>query len=157
MALLSETNLAQLDTPSVLVDLDILEANVHRMADFAARHGVKLRPHAKSHKTAGIARRQLAAGAVGLTVAKLDEAEAYLNAGFADLFVANQVIGPLKWRRLAELQAHGTVAVGVDSLEGARGIAEAARDVHTTLPVLIEIDTAPASRQVTRLSTWRAS
>jgi D-serine deaminase-like pyridoxal phosphate-dependent protein len=141
MTLSSKTNLAQLDTPSVLVDLDILEANVHRMADFAARHGVKLRPHAKSHKTAGIARRQLAAGAVGLTVAKLDEAEAYLNAGFADLFVANQVIGPLKWRRLAELQAHGTVAVGVDSLEGARGIAEAARDVHTTLPVLIEIDT----------------
>src|SRR5215510_3074033 len=102
-----------LDTPSVLVDLDILERNVRRMADFAARHGVRLRPHAKSHKTSAIARRQVDAGATGLTVAKLDEAAAFLEAGFDDLFVANQVIGPLKWRRLAEMQAHGTVAVGV--------------------------------------------
>ena len=112
--------MSQLDTPSVLVDLDILERNVRRMADFAAEHRVKLRPHAKSHKTVAIARRQIEAGAVGLTVAKLDEAEAYLDAGFADLFVANQVVGPLKWRRLAELQARGSVAVGVDSLAARR-------------------------------------
>jgi D-serine deaminase-like pyridoxal phosphate-dependent protein len=141
MTPLSELSLAQLDTPSVLVDLDILERNVRRMADFAAEHGVKLRPHAKSHKTAGIAGRQLTAGAVGLTVAKLDEAEAYLRAGFPDLFVANQVIGSLKWRRLAELQSLGTVTVGVDSLAGAQGIAEAARQLQTTVPVVIEIDT----------------
>jgi D-serine deaminase-like pyridoxal phosphate-dependent protein len=136
---------APLDTPSVLVDLDILDRNIRRMADFAAEHGVKLRPHAKSHKTAAIARRQVESGAIGLTVAKLDEAEAFLklklNAGFADLFVANQVIGPLKWRRLAELQSHGTISVGVDSLAGARGIAAAALEVATTVPVLIEIDT----------------
>ena len=142
-----------LDTPSVLVDLDILDRNVRRMADFAAEHGVKLRPHVKSHKTAAIARRQVDVGAIGLTVAKLDEAEAFLRlrlklklklkfkAGFDDLFVANQIIGPVKWRRLAELQSHGTVAVGVDSLAGARGIAEAAREAGTTVPVLIEIDT----------------
>jgi D-serine deaminase-like pyridoxal phosphate-dependent protein len=137
----SDASVAPLDTPSVLVDLDILDRNVRRMADFAAEHGVKLRPHAKSHKTVAIARRQVESGAVGLTVAKLDEAEAFLNAGFNDLFVANQVIGPLKWRRLAELQSHGTVAVGVDSLAGARGIAEAALEAATTVPVVIEIDT----------------
>ena len=130
-----------LDTPSVLVDLDILDRNVRRMAEFAAEHGVKLRPHAKSHKTAAIARRQADADAVGLTVAKLDEAEAFLEAGFDDLFVANQVIGRLKWRRLAELQSHGTISVGVDSITGARGIAEAAREAATTVPVIIEIDT----------------
>jgi D-serine deaminase-like pyridoxal phosphate-dependent protein len=130
-----------LDTPSVVVDLDIVDRNVRRMAEFAREHGVQLRPHAKSHKTAAIARRQVDSGAVGLTVAKLDEAETYLKAGFDDLFVANQVIGPLKWSRLAELQSHGTVSVGVDSIDGARGIAEAAREAHTTVPVVIEIDT----------------
>jgi D-serine deaminase-like pyridoxal phosphate-dependent protein len=135
------TPLAAVDTPSVLVDLDILDRNVRRMADFAAEHRVNLRPHAKSHKTTAIAHRQVDAGAVGLTVAKLDEAEAFLRAGFDDLLIANQVIGAIKWRRLAELQAHGTVAVGVDSFEGARGIAEAARAAATTVPVLIEVDT----------------
>src|SRR5713101_3560061 len=77
-----------LDTPAVLVDLDLLERNVARMAAFAAEHTIALRPHAKSHKTLGIAERQRSAGARGFTVAKLDEADAYLAAGIDDFQAA---------------------------------------------------------------------
>jgi D-serine deaminase-like pyridoxal phosphate-dependent protein len=130
-----------LDTPTVVVDLDVLERNVRTMARFAAENRVSLRPHAKSHKTLGIARRQTDAGAVGLTVAKLDEADAFLAAGFNDLLVANEVVGPLKWRRLAALNARGRVAVGIDALDVAAGIAAAAREIGVVVPVLVEVDT----------------
>jgi D-serine deaminase-like pyridoxal phosphate-dependent protein len=129
-----------LDTPTVLVDLDVLERNVRTMARFAADNGVSLRPHAKSHKTLGIAQRQAEAGVVGLTVAKLDEADAFLAAGFDDLLIANEVVGPLKWRRLAALNARGRVAVGVDALDVAAGIAAAAREAGVVVPVLVEVD-----------------
>jgi D-serine deaminase-like pyridoxal phosphate-dependent protein len=130
-----------LDTPTLVVDLEVLERNVRTMARFASENGVSLRPHAKSHKTLGIARRQTDAGAVGLTVAKLDEADAFLAAGFSDLLVANEVVGPLKWRRLATLNARGRVAVGVDALDVAAGIAAAAREIGVVVPVLVEVDT----------------
>jgi D-serine deaminase-like pyridoxal phosphate-dependent protein len=129
-----------LDTPAVLVDLDILERNVRRMASFAQSRGVTLRPHAKSHKTVGIAERQRAAGSRSLTVAKLDEAAAYLAAGFDDVFVANEVVGNDKWRRLAGLQHQGTVAIGVDSAEAADGLEAVARAAGVEIPVLIEVD-----------------
>src|SRR6202171_4938971 len=111
-----------LDTPAVLVDLDVLERNVGRMAAFAAEHGIALRPHAKSHKTLGIAERQRSAGARGFTVAKLDEAEAYLAAGFDDLLIANEIIGIDKWQRLAAMQRRGTVAAGIDDFQTAAGM-----------------------------------
>ena len=133
--------LEELDTPCVVVDLDLMERNIQRMAAFAAEHGLQLRPHAKSHKTLGIAERQRAAGSTGLTVAKLDEAEAYLDAGFSDLFIANEVVGVDKWRRLVDLQRRGTVAVGVDDVQAAEGLDAAARVGGATVPVLIEVDT----------------
>jgi len=132
--------LDQLDTPAVIVDLDVLEQNVERMARFAREHGVSLRPHAKSHKTREIAARQSAAGSPGLTVAKLDEAEAYLDAGFDDLFVANEVVGVDKWQRLCALQQRGRVAIGVDSAEAARGLDAVAGADGAHVPVLIEVD-----------------
>ncbi|HEY1293501.1 MAG TPA: alanine racemase [Chloroflexota bacterium] len=131
----------ELDTPAVLVDLDRLERNITRMAQLAADAGVNLRPHTKSHKTAGIAHRQLAAGAAGVTVAKLDEAEACLKEGIRDIFVANEVAGRHKWARAARLQEQGTVAVGVDSVEAARGLSEAAAERGVQIPVLVEVDT----------------
>src|SRR5215472_9299426 len=123
--------LYDLDTPAVVVDLDRLEDNIARMALLAADAGVNLRPHTKSHKTVGIARRQLAAGSTGITVAKLDEAEAFLDAGLRDIFVANEIAGRHKWQRAAELQQRGSVAVGIDSLAAAQGLSDAAsaRDV----------------------------
>ena len=133
--------LDDLDTPAVVVDLDRLERNIAGMAKLAADAGVSLRPHTKSHKTAGIARRQLAAGSTGITVAKLDEADAYLKEGVRDIFVANEVAGRYKWQRVADLQQHASVAVGIDSLIVARGLAEAAAERGVRIPVLIEVDT----------------
>jgi D-serine deaminase-like pyridoxal phosphate-dependent protein len=133
-------DLNQLDTPALLVDLDRLETNIARMAAFAREHGVLLRPHAKSHKSAGIARRQIDAGAVGLTVAKLDEAEAFLDAGFTDLFIANEVVGMHKWERLVRLAQRGTVAIGIDDIGAARGLADVAQAQSVVVDVVIEID-----------------
>ena len=81
------TALAEIETPALLLDADRLEANLTRMADLCRRHGRALRPHAKSHKTAEIAARQLQLGAVGITVAKLGEAEVLVEAGCDDVFV----------------------------------------------------------------------
>jgi D-serine deaminase-like pyridoxal phosphate-dependent protein len=139
----------ELDTPCVLVDLDVLEDNVARMARFAAEHGVHLRPHAKSHKTREIAARQAAAGASGLTVAKLDEAEAFLQAGFDDVFIANEVVGTDKWQRLAGMQARGRVSVGIDSVEAAQGLNAVAAAARTTVPVAIEVDSGLGRAGVT--------
>src|SRR5258707_3234448 len=129
-----------LDTPAVLVDLDVLERNVGRMAAFAPEHNIALRPHAKSHKTRGIAERQRSAGARGFTVAKLDEADAYLAAGFDDLLIANQIVGVDKWQRLAAMQRRGSVTAGADGFQAAAGMAEVARQTGVTVPVQIEVD-----------------
>src|SRR4051794_17825979 len=133
-------SLDQLDTPAVVVDLDVLERNVERMAAFAREHGVVLRPHAKSHKTREIAERQRAAGGRGLTVAKLDEAEAYLDAGFDDVFVANEVVGVDKWRRLVSMQDRGRVAIGIDDAGAGDGLEAVASLAGVRVPVLIEVD-----------------
>jgi D-serine deaminase-like pyridoxal phosphate-dependent protein len=130
----------ELDTPTVLVDLDVLERNIERMAHFARQHGVSLRPHTKTHKTLGVALRQQAAGLNGLTVAKLDEAEAYLSAGFDDLLVANEVVGADKWQRLVDFQMRGSVAVGLDSREAADGLNAIASAAGVSVPVLVEVD-----------------
>ncbi len=79
------------ETPFLLVDVAVLDRNIERMAAFAARRGVALRPHAKTHKNVQIARRQLAAGATGLTVATVAEAEVFADAGVEDLFIAYPV------------------------------------------------------------------
>src|SRR5260370_26249052 len=129
-----------LDQPAVLVDLEVFERNVARMATFAEEHVIALRPHAKSHKTVAIAERQRAAGANGLTVAKLDEAEAYLAAGFDDLLIANEIVGVDKWQRLAAMQRRGSVAAGIDDFQAAAGMAEVARQAGVAVPVLIEVD-----------------
>jgi D-serine deaminase-like pyridoxal phosphate-dependent protein len=110
------------------------------MQEFATKAGVGLRPHCKTHKTLEIARMQAEAGATGLTVAKLDEAEAYLDDGHRDLFVANEVYGETKWTRLARMQRRGRVAVGVDDASAAEGIAAVARHEGVVVPLVIEID-----------------
>src|SRR5437588_11839695 len=91
-----------LDTPVLIVDLDRLDANIARWAAFAREAGVKLRPHGKTHKCVEIARRQIEAGAVGLTLAKIGEAEGMARAGVGDIFLAYEVIGrPKLPRRIA--------------------------------------------------------
>ena len=133
-------DLDRLDTPSVLVDLDVLERNIARMAGWAAEHRVRLRPHAKTHKNLEIAGMQMASGACGLSVAKTSEAEVFARAGFRDLFVAYPVVGPEKVRRLVALAEDNRLAVGVDSIEGASALAEAFKAANRRLDVLLKVD-----------------
>jgi D-serine deaminase-like pyridoxal phosphate-dependent protein len=111
--------LDDLDTPVALVDLARLESNLAAMAAVARDAGVAHRPHAKTHKTREVAERQLAHGAVGLTVAKLGEAEAMVDAGFDDLFVAYPLVGEHKLARLVALLDRARIRFEVDTLEGA--------------------------------------
>ena len=97
-----------IDTPALLLDLDVLEANIAAMAAFFSDRPQKLRPHFKTPKTPRVARRQLEAGAIGVTCAKLGEAEVLARAGLGPILVANQVVGRLKIDRLMELVGSGT-------------------------------------------------
>jgi len=130
----------ELDTPALLVDLDRLENNIFRMAEFAKSRGVYLRPHTKTHKCAEIAKMQLAAGAMGITCAKLGEAEIMAAAGLDDILIANEIIGEQKWRRLIELSRKVKLCVAVDSLLGAKSLATALDSAGQTLDVVIEIN-----------------
>ncbi|MBA3235066.1 MAG: alanine racemase [Chloroflexi bacterium] len=117
---------SSLDTPALLVDLDRLDANVESMATHARNGGLALRPHFKTHKSVAIARRQLAAGAVGITVAKLDEAEALVDGGIdAPILVAYELVDPRKLERAMRLAARVPVTLAVDSAAGARQVAAA--------------------------------
>jgi D-serine deaminase-like pyridoxal phosphate-dependent protein len=129
-----------LDTPALLVDLDRLERNIAEMAAAAHAAGVDLRPHFKTHKSVAIARRQIDAGAVGLTVAKLDEAEALIDAGIDDVFVAYEIVGAAKVQRALELARRARLSLAVDSIAGALGIAGAASRAGVRIAVVIEID-----------------
>jgi D-serine deaminase-like pyridoxal phosphate-dependent protein len=133
-------SLHDLPTPAVLVDLPVLERNVQRMAARAQQHGVRLRPHAKTHKTVAIARLQAGAGATGISVAKTSEAEIYADNGFGDLFVAYPVVGQDKGRRLLRLAERVRLAVGTDSVEGARTLAEVFAGASRTLELMLKVD-----------------
>lgn len=130
-----------LDTPEVVVDLDRVDANIDRMQQLLDRRGVDLRPHAKTHRSPYVAQLQLEAGAVGITVAVLGEAEVMADAGIEDVFVAYPVwaVGE-KARRLRDLAGRVRLAVGVDSVEGARQLGRALDGGQARPEVLIEID-----------------
>src|SRR5688572_17032290 len=93
-----------LDTPALCVDLDAMEANFGELVATCRQHGVGWRPHAKCHKSVEVGRKLIAAGAIGLTCAKLGEAEVFAAAGIRDLLIANELVGPQKVRRLVELR-----------------------------------------------------
>jgi len=128
------------DTPVLVVDLDRLEENIRDMADFASRHSVNLRPHIKTHKTPAITRRQLAAGAVGITVAKLGEAEVMADHGIDNILVAYPLVGEVKVNRLLRLAERAKVSTVVDNLEAARFLSEKCLAAGKRLDVLIEVN-----------------
>jgi D-serine deaminase-like pyridoxal phosphate-dependent protein len=130
----------QLDTPCLLIDLDILAANVSRMAALARRSRVALRPHAKTHKSARIATMQLEAGATGICVATVGEAQVMRAAGIEDILIAYNIVGEAKLARLLPLCADGGITLTADSLEVAEGYSRMAAAASRTLPVLLEID-----------------
>ncbi len=131
----------RLDTPALLVDLDIVEANIDRMAAFARRTGVALRPHVKTHKSLAMARRQLAAGAAGLAVATTAEALVMSRSGVKDLLLAYPTIGHRKLERIAPLVKAGGLTLVSDSPEATEGYHRLAEYLGCTIPVLVEVDT----------------
>ncbi len=132
--------LDEVDTPALILDLDALEGNLARMAEAVKESGVRLRPHAKSHKCAEIARRQIAAGAVGVCCQKVSEAEALVDGGVADVLVTNEIVGRRKLARLAGLAREAKVAVLADDAGNVADLDAAARTEGVRLDVLIEID-----------------
>ncbi|MCE3271700.1 MAG: hypothetical protein K0S57_2097 [Ramlibacter sp.] len=141
---------AAIDTPALVVDLDVMQRNLARMADFARKHDVRWRPHAKMHKSSAIARLQMQAGAVGVCVQKTSEAEAMVAGGVNNVYISNEVVAPSKLARVADL-AHrvaaeqGQLAIAVDSVEGVHRLANAMADRRRTgdaavIDVFIEID-----------------
>ena len=130
-----------LDTPALLVDLDVMESNIAHIAQACRENGVQWRPHFKGHKTLEIAQMQISAGAIGITCAKLGEAEILAANGIKDILVANQIVGGIKIARLMELLDMADVIVAVDSAENVRELAHAAGQAGKVLRVVIEIDT----------------
>jgi len=133
-------HVSEIDTPALIVDLDIMERNLRRVADYTREHGLRLRPHTKTHKSTRIGRRQLDAGAAGLTVAKVSEGEVMLGADPPGLLVAYPIIGEAKLKRLTELARKTRVTVALDSTFAARQLSEAARAAGVTIGVLAEAD-----------------
>ena len=132
--------ISELETPAVIVDLDVMERNLSRMADYCRQHQLLLRPHTKSHKIPQLAKRQIESGATGITVAKLGEAEVMLNAGITDILIAYPIVGDDKTSRLAKLAEQAHVSVALDSEEAARGISDAATRLGKRIGVLVEMD-----------------
>src|ERR1044071_381187 len=129
-----------LPTPAVLVDLDVVERNLASMQARAKASGVKLRPHAKTHKAPLIGRMQIAAGASGLTLAKVSEAEVFAREGFDDIFLGYPIFGADKAKRLRALAERIRIVVGADSVEGARSLGEVFHAAGKRLPVRLKID-----------------
>jgi D-serine deaminase-like pyridoxal phosphate-dependent protein len=130
----------EVDTPALLIDLDAFEANLDAMAGLLAPTGVKLRAHAKTHKSPVIAHLQMARGAVGQCVQMVAEAEALAWGGVADILVSNEVVGASKLARLAALVRIARVAVCADDPAQVRAIESAAAEAGVRLSVLVEID-----------------
>lgn len=132
--------LDEIDTPALIVDLDAFEYNLTKMAAFSRSAGVRLRPHAKTHKCPTIARKQIAAGAVGQCCQKVGEAEALVRGGVHDVLVSNQVVGMQKLRRLASLATDATIALCFDAPEQVAAASFAASEAGVQIGGLVEID-----------------
>jgi len=130
----------ELDTPALVLDLDAFRWNVDRMAAFFADKTAGLRPHSKTHKCPEVALRQLAAGAVGITCAKVSEAEVMADAGVGDILIANQVVGKIKLDRVTDLAARCDLMVAVDDPANVQELSVACRAKDVTLGVLVEVD-----------------
>ncbi|HSN02775.1 MAG TPA: alanine racemase [Acidimicrobiales bacterium] len=155
-------NVLDLETPTLVIDLDRVEFNIAHMASLARDAGVRLRPHTKTHKMPEIARLQVAAGASGITCAKLGEAEVMVEAGFDDILLAYPLYGREKLARLARLRERARIQVSLDSIEVALGLAQLGVTAGDPVEVYVEVDTGlhrtgalpgePAAQLVARLA-----
>jgi D-serine deaminase-like pyridoxal phosphate-dependent protein len=133
-----------IDTPAVLIDLDIVDRNLRAAQAYADAHGLALRPHVKTHKLPRLALAQLALGAVGITAQKLGEAEAMADGGVTDIFLPYNILGPRKLARLKALHDRVTLSVTMDSQTTLNGYAATFTDPTHPLTVLVECDTGAA-------------
>jgi D-serine deaminase-like pyridoxal phosphate-dependent protein len=134
------TQISDLETPAVIVDLDVMERNLSRMRDYCRSHNLLLRPHTKSHKIPELAKQQLAYGAHGITVAKIGEAEVMLDAGINDILVAYPICGRGKAEKLSELAERANITVALDSFEVAQEISNEVSKSNARIGVLVELD-----------------
>ena len=128
--------LDDVDTPALVLDLDAFERNLRRMQDAVAGRPIRVRTHAKTHKCAEIAKRQVAAGAVGVCCQKVSEAEALVEGGIADVLISNEIVGAPKLARLAALSKRARIGVCVDDPENLRAIGASG----ASLDLYVEID-----------------
>ena len=135
------TDWTEVDTPAVLIDIDRVEANLRRVQDYADAHGLKLRPHIKTHKLPRFARRAIELGAVGITVQKLGEAEVMADAGITEIFLPYNIIGASKLKRLKALADRVNISVTADSAETVKGLSQTFAGANKPLTVLVECDT----------------
>ncbi len=133
-------NVSDIDTPALLVELDVFEYNINLMAKMVADLGVVHRPHAKTHKSPAVAHRQIAAGAIGQCCQKVSEAEILVAGGIADVLVSNQIVGRRKLDRLAALGRSAKISVCADNMENIAEINAAAKRFEAIVRVLVEID-----------------
>jgi len=133
-------NLQEIETPALVLDVAAAERNIRKMAELFAGGPTRLRPHVKTHKTPLLAHKQLAAGAIGITCAKLGEAEVMVAAGVRDVLVSSEVVGARKIARLLALNRHARVITVVDDGNAAREISEAAEREGMRIPTLIDLD-----------------
>lgn len=129
-----------LDTPALLVDSQNMMQNIGYMTSVLQKHGVNWRPHSKAHKSPAVAHLQIEAGAIGITCAKTSEAEVYVASGIKDILIANQIVGPIKTRRVANLARHADMKVAVDSLENVLEHEQAAKEAGTRPTLIIEFN-----------------
>jgi D-serine deaminase-like pyridoxal phosphate-dependent protein len=133
----------ELSTPALLVDLDAMEANLHEMASFFANTAARLRPHFKNHKCPMLARKQIRAGAIGMTCATVREAEILVHHGVDSVLIANEPVGETKAKKIAELSGYASVIVAVDSVAGVKDLARAqskAAPIEVVVDVNIGLD-----------------
>jgi len=132
--------LDEVDTPALVIDLDVFERNLRRLPERIAGTGVRARPHAKTHKCPVIGLKQVALGAIGVCVQKVSEAEAMVQGGVPDVLVTNEVVGRQKLRRLAALAHTARIGVCADDPSQIRALDEAAGEAGVTLPVYVEVN-----------------
>ncbi len=133
--------ISELPTPAALLDLQIVENNLRRTIAMCRSHGVAYRPHIKTHKMPVLARKQVDAGAIGITCAKVSEAEVMAGAGIQDIFVANCLVDRNRFERLMGLSRDHRIRVGVDSLEIGSAMSEFFASQGRPMDVVLEIDT----------------
>ncbi len=139
----------------MLVDLDVVDANIARMASFVRRGGFALRPHIKTHKSVAMAERQMRAGAVGICCATASEAEVMIAGGIRDVLLAYPLVGPRKLERVARLLGSSSLTLISDSKAVTATYRQLAQSIGRSIRVMIEIDTGMHQVSIRNAVPWR--